>query len=271
MITTLLSALIMCHVYLEADGFQKHQLEGLSKFRMDNQIEAKIACARAVAKGIDTAEVCKPVPEYQNNLMKMPRVKMLEMWSAQEYRFKTTGNTWEKATIGERDVPLMGMKVSVNDYLPVMALLLTTFAVGAWLSLRSVAAALAEIRLSSRDDVVRAARLYFTFTVPLDGNKDDRVVRWIARLAFWLPTIALILGIVLDFLPVIKVMGGMQAWVGTLRDLASREVVLVVCTLVCFSVAYTHSELRDRIDGLTAPRQPQAVKSGQSTSTPSPP
>jgi len=259
MITTLLSSLILCHIYLEADGFQTHQLSSLRAYRVREQIDEKRACSSAVVFKKETAEACKRVAEYWEELRGKPYEEQLQEWSGQEFRYKRTDNTWDKMQIGERDVPLLGMKISVNDYLPVMAVLLMTFSMGVWLSFRSVAAALSELTQSSSPDVVRAARLFFTFTVPLDGNTSDRVVRLIARLALWLPFIALVIAIILDLLPVMRVMYGViNAHVGRMPDLTAREILLLVCTLICMATALGCSELRVRIDSLIATDQSAA-------------
>ena len=154
-------------------------------------------------------------------------------------------NTLERVSLGDRTLPLLGMPVPQNDYLPILAVLLVTFVVGVWVNLRGVLASLNELHTHGDQELIRVARLHFTFVVPLERNRRHLVSELVRFLALALPAGSLLIGALLDLWPIISPRGGDT---GPFALMVARTLVLGGLVAVAFAGAIASQGLVRAID-----------------------
>lgn len=62
--------------------------------------------------------------------------RFLSIYSDREYTIRLTDNTLSKEVLQIRKIPLLGIEVSANDFVTVMAIMSLVFATGVWLDQR---------------------------------------------------------------------------------------------------------------------------------------
>lgn len=261
MITVLISAVISIHTYLERAGFQKHQLIGTYAERVRNFRLEKVECLRLVVSAPIGSLVpieCAKVKDAKFHawLAAAPADERLETYSMHAFLKARTDNTLKKMTIGERPLPLLGMEVPVNDYVPVLAILLVVFTLGVWLNLRALAASLDVLAADKDPELLRLAQLYFTFTVPLDLGRPHPMLRVVAFLAIWLPLLSLVLGSVADNWPVIsRLLFGGEGHLGSIGLVVLRAGLLLACAGVVLVTCAASHGLVKRVDVMMRPQR----------------
>jgi hypothetical protein len=240
LITVTLSSLILSHTYLELFGFQQSMLRGITGHRMRigtvENVEALGDSLRAV-----------PATERDEKY-----TERLRTYSGTVYDMARTDNTLKAAALGDRTLPLLGLSVPSNDYLPVMAIILLIFSVSLWLNLRSAHGVLVTVR---GDDSFKAlARLFFTFTGLQDPSRQNPVARVVQYFAIWLPAIALFFASLADLIPpLLASHSNPHAFAGDQSAIAARVVVLALVFLGTSFSCTTSTLLAQRIDGQIRP------------------
>lgn len=132
---------------------------------------------------------------------KMPDNKKRALLAIAEgvYEEALAKQTMDDLKIAPETLPFLGLNVPHNDYAVVLMLMLLVFSTGVWLNLRSVYAAVMEIKAQTTEqaNLLKLARLSFVFTGlhPTSSIKFHRIVKYVA---FFLPFASALTVLVVD-------------------------------------------------------------------------
>jgi hypothetical protein len=230
--TTILSCLILMHVYLEQFSASQAQMLEVLRVRKVTNLSNEV---NSLEKLID--EIRSKPGDNQHEIDQQSR-----KYAQLKYRITLGDNMLKNATIPERSLPLLSFAVPGNDFLPVAGTMLLIFVIAVWLSLRSVVAALQSLQTTIDDSLRELIRLQFTFTGLHDKPSAERtLVQAVQYLAFLLPPISFLIATSIDVWSVLSVIGnaanrGTAGPAGTLISryiyLFMELIILLVITVV---------------------------------------
>ncbi len=210
-VALLISVLIIFHIYLEQFGFQRQQLETVFANRVANHVVEIQNCYRNLAshkqKEKDQIKSEFPTSCSKDHIPKVELEKitnmspeaLLRVYSERELAIRTTDNTITSTKLGIRKIPLLGVEVPANDFVPVMAIMSFVFVVGVWVNLRGVHASLLTLANRSDPELLKLAQLHAVFVSGIGLTRGNTLAKSARVLVFWLPFAAIIAASVIGF------------------------------------------------------------------------
>jgi hypothetical protein len=232
--TTLLSSLILMHLYLEQLGTVKSQFEQtviddvrLSATLQNNKLQEDKSSQPTLASGTDSTQSSKGgskgqlEPElYQGRLAKLVAdekvlinklagkdfdhlsddlKKDLERFAEEKVVYLRTYNGFKDFKPEDRELPLLNLQMHANDYVPVMAVMLSIMTAGVWLSASSLEVALRRLARNTEGRAyVEVLKLRLTFLFPGDCGEINCFNNLLLDAAMWVPAVALLISACLE-------------------------------------------------------------------------
>lgn len=194
LITTLLSCLLLMHMYLERFSYQQEQFIDTLKVRAKEGTHAKLSRLEESIK----ADLAKE-PGDETKLEKGKLDELVDEYAGLKYRMAVFDNTLKDVTIPNRSLPLLPMTIPGNDFLPIIGTMLLVFVIAVWLNTRSVLAAIHSLKPSGNEEMREMIRLHFTFTGLVGySGVEQGIVHVVQYAAFILPCLSFITAVMLD-------------------------------------------------------------------------
>ncbi|MCP4677297.1 MAG: hypothetical protein GY854_17645 [Deltaproteobacteria bacterium] len=239
--TVLLAGLILSHLYIEVHGFQDAQLASTYGHRYRHGTDLRLKAQWNMIKGWSVEER----ERYS---------AVVDDYGQTKYMAQVTDQTIRKTTFGDREIPLLGLSVPANDYVPVLSIFLMLLSTALWLSMRSLFNILSINSFS--ESFQRAIHLHFTFTGMHGRNSRVGVAAVVQYLAIWLPAITLAIAIPVDFLgPLNAHEADPSIYIGPSGAIQKRGVTMIGAFLVLVAVAARNSYLARAIDKKAHPQE----------------
>lgn len=242
--TTILSFLLLSHVYLEQFGFQQRQLVGVYEWRIRQGIdEATLKLERDSLQYLFNTD-----PPKHGTDAEMRLNNRLHRYAVQQQAYDMTQNTLRTTTIPDEYLPLLGLRVPANDYVPIISGLLAIMMVILWLRVRSLDVIERELIQQSDNDakvllrenpaLLDLLRLYFTFTSARGEStrRGRKVALFLQYTSFWLPVLAVALGTFVDLSPLLT---DSLLYSGPVGAIALRVIILVITIVIIVLAAYS--------------------------------
>ena len=200
LITTLLSCLLLIHMYLEQFSYQEEQLIDTLKTRAKEDSPARLEHLKERIKADIAKETCDPTKLSKDKLE-----EVADEYAGLQYRMKVTDNTLNNVTIPNRALPLLPVTIPGNDFLPIIGTMLLIFVIAVWLNIRSVLAAIHSLKPGDNEETREMIRLHFTFTglVGYPGV-EQKIVHVVQYAAFLLPCLSFLIAVVIDVVSIVR-------------------------------------------------------------------
>jgi hypothetical protein len=213
--STLLASSLLLHVYIEQFSFQESQMIGY--------------LAQQRERATEIAERQQHLDSRQDKKSAAYRQEALELAGLRHVTGRTE-NTLAADVVKDRTLPLIGLPIPANDYLPVMFVMITLFAVAVWLNIRSIDAAVHEIdRARELPAIADLLRLHFTFTGLLDSEGGQTMGKVLQVCALLLPFVAMAIAMVLDLFSAFNIYNdSSNGYAGSLGLIFLRGLALLV-------------------------------------------
>ncbi len=219
LVATLLSGLVLAHVYLERFGYQEAQLidalerryvddpKGVASFdsQFPRDMPISMAADQPIRKALDELDTLfaqragTPGLRESDSLTALYGNKRADL-AARLYKRILTNNTLREATLQDRTIPVVGLTVPGNDYVPVMSFLVVVFLTALWLNTRALRLFINADTLARFPEFVDMLPLHFTFT-GVAPSRGVGLARWVQNAAFLLPGMAIFAGSFGDLFP----------------------------------------------------------------------
>ena len=225
-ILTLLSCLLLIHIYLDQFSFQDAQIVGAIKKRLAENVVAK---QNALKKKIvsERDKYSSPTTQPQDY------TQDLDDYAQRRFEMITLDNTLNKLEIPDRELPLIPLKIPGNDFIPIIGIMLIVFVLASWLNMRSIIASMNSLDLKSNAELQTLVRLHFTFTGLVGSSAANALAAVIKYLAFLFPAIALLSATTIEIYSMVSAMlAPSSGYLGTVTELVFRGVVLAVECLI---------------------------------------
>lgn len=194
LITTLLSCLLLIHMYLEQFSFQQEQMIETLKTRVKEDPNFRLNHLKEEIKADIAKGNCEPT-----KLSKDKFEELVDEYAGLQYRMRIFDNTLEDVSIPNRSLPFLPMTVPGNDFLLVIGTMLLVFVIAVWLNIRSVLAAIHSLQPSNSAEIREMIRLHFTFTGLVGySGVEQKIVHIVQYAAFLLPCLSFFISVVLD-------------------------------------------------------------------------
>jgi hypothetical protein len=226
---------MLCHSYLDSYSLEEARLSAVIARRIKNNTKSALE------------KEFKELTEAFQNPKGDPSPELLERlnnYGIRKFAFERTNHTIDSAKINTHDLPFVATDVPDDDYLPIVACMLSIFSICVWLNVRSVLASVGI--LASDEDFRQIAPLYFTFTGAVDLKMENRVAYFVQHASLWLPPVSLAISTLLDAIS----MSNFDFVLEPMRLLFSRLLILVVFCVVTSLVSQSSSSMANRIDAL---------------------
>jgi hypothetical protein len=187
--STLVTALIVIHLYVEQFSFQEQQVREMLQERRN-----------------DDAELAKLEGEIRDGRHRNWSKEVTTRFGDLHYKQHRRDNLERSIAIPDRSLPLLGMNVPGNDYLPIMGGVLVIIVLGTWLSLRNISSMLRnlDLRRNAQRPLQELVRFHFIFTGPIDVPAWEKGAAFATRMvAIWLPAAAFAVAIGIDIYSVV--------------------------------------------------------------------
>lgn len=264
----LISVLILLHMYLDQFSFQDQQLATVFGYRMTRYALPMQKCYHDLAQyrqqqadglwalfpGTSCNEglIPKAMLDKAKNL-KLP--DLLKAYSEQEYIMRVTDKTIADTKFEIRRIPLLGVEVPANDFVPVMAMMSFVFVMGVWTNLRGVRAALAALANRRDSEVMRLARLNTLFLTALETERGHVWARVTRLLAIWLPFGSLFVATIIAYVDIYgTLLAGSPYTYGPLHLIHMHLAGATVLIMLHGSVAIACTIVLSDIDKLFTPQ-----------------
>lgn len=219
--TTLLSSLILAHAYLEKFGAHASQLRraiavDTSLYAVHRasaqpataaKLELELFQGRIAALKAEEDDLAQRLVAHKQDPKRFSQAERdklqadLDAFAEKKYRYQRTYNTLKDLKLRDRKLPLLEMEVDANDYLPLMAVILSVMIAAVWLSVGSLDTAL-RVLSSARDrSHFEACRVHFTFLFRDERGRIDPINLLLLHAAIWIPFTFLSVAVVLDLWP----------------------------------------------------------------------
>lgn len=168
-----------------------------------------------------------------------------------------TQNSLNEIRHGERPLPLLGMEIPAYDFLPIMSGMLIIFFLGTWLNVRSLTAIFDFYPLRENRTLLELIMLNFTFTGIWGSQRDRKVAEAVQALSFCLPAIAMAVAIVVDALPILRILAKrwdagevppLESVVGPLEMVFGRILLELVAAAVVLGISVSSISKVNAID-----------------------
>lgn len=200
LVTTLLSCMLLIHMYLEQFSYQEQQNIDVIKARIT---EGKVANLKAREK-----EIQDDIAKKKDDPTKLSASDLDNLatdYATIKYRMKLFDNQMNQVSIPSRQLPLLSMNIPGNDFLPVIGVMLLVFVIAVWLNIRSVLAAIDSLKPSNNEEMRELIRLHFTFTGLVGSSGVERkMVHVVQYASFGLPVLSLLFALGVDWRSAIK-------------------------------------------------------------------
>lgn len=228
LITTLLSCMLLIHMYLERFSYQEHQYVDTLKARARVDKEGELKDKEKQIKD-DLAKDSRDLNKLSNEKFEA----LVNEYAELKYSMTVFDNLLKEASIPNRSIPLLNMSIPGNDFLSVIGIMLLIFVIGVWLNIRTVLAAVQSLQPNNSEEMRELIRLHFTFTGLVDHAEMERkVVPIVQYAAFVLPFFSLLIAIILDIYSMIS------AWLDPYQGNAGPMGVFILQTLIMLVVLF---------------------------------
>lgn len=256
LISTLLSSILLIHMYLEQFSFQERQVTGalVNRAKLGKEEEAA-----ALKSRLHEHHIVAQKPGAQRTpadnaciIADAELNKLATEYADLRYRMARLDNYLDDLSFPPRRLPLVPIDIPANDFVPIVGVMLLVFAISNWLNVRTVHAGISSLLTDPTpaaplNELRQLISLHFTFTGLHDHRGEGRAARGMQYAAFSLPCASMLVAFVLDVYSVIEpLLHSNAGFIGTLNDVLWSEFV-ILCELVFISIVTvaTIVKLRD--------------------------
>lgn len=199
LITTLLSCMLLIHMYLERFSFQEEQSIDTLRARVrDNKVNR----LKEVSEQINADRL--KAPTDSTKLKTDDFENLVDEYAQLTYHMTVFDNTLKEASIPERSLPLLTMIIPGNDFLSIIGFMILVFVIAVWLNVRSVLAAVISLEPGKNEEIRELIRLHFTFTgLVASSGLESMLAQAVQYSAFMLPCLSFLIALGLDIYSIV--------------------------------------------------------------------
>lgn len=243
LITTILSCLLLIHMYLEQFSYQQEQIIDTLKSRVKEDTRSRLEHLEERIK----ADIAKGTDD-PTKLSKDKLEELIDEYAGLKYRMIVFDNTLKDVSIPSRSLPLLQMTIPGNDFLPIIGTMLLVFLIAVWLNIRSVLAAIHSLEPSNNDEIREMIRLHFTFTGLVGySGVEQKIVHVVQYAAFSLPCLSFFIAVVLDVYSIVSASYDPKIGYSGPIGLFILQTVIMVIEIILLSIftAVTISKVKE--------------------------
>lgn len=195
--SVIVSFLILSHIYLEQFSYQEHTLELIESHRIKNNTkkvqECRLSFYDFYKENKKFPDDCsKFTPELESKT-KESKIKeedannVIEDYSETNFAMKRTDHAINNVEFGNKQIPLLGINVPSNDYINVMAMMLSFIVIGVWINLVGINASLIALKKHNEKQLIELARLNTLFISHLETESGQFLAKSVRLILIWLP------------------------------------------------------------------------------------